>query len=112
MAQGGFTAKPSALQAQSEGALDLQVYCQAVAVDVVEALGVMAGSAGHPGLASALNDAAGHSDKTFSGMIAAYGHASQSLAASGQGYASADQKNAAAARGVGDQYLPFINGIG
>jgi hypothetical protein len=112
MAPGGFTAKPSALQTQSEGAAGLQLYCEAVAVDVVESLAAMAGSAGHPGLASALNDAAGHGDKVFSGMVAAYGHASQSLAVTGQGYASADQRTAAAARGVPDPDLVFLNGIG
>jgi hypothetical protein len=112
MAQGGFTVKPSTLQTQSEGASGLQVYCQAVAVDAVQSLADMASSAGHPGLASALKDAAGRGDTVFTGMVAAYGHTSKSLAASGQYYASADQTNATRAKGVPDQGIPFLNGIG
>ena len=112
MAQGGFTVKPSTLQTQSEGASNLQVYGEAVAVDAVQALASMAASAGHPGLASALKNAAGRGDKVFSGMVAAYGHTSQSLAAAGQTYANADQANATRAKGVPDQGIPFLNGIG
>jgi hypothetical protein len=108
----GFTVKPSALQSGSEGATGLQEYCLAVAQDAVETLGAMAGSAGHADLASALTDAAGRGDKAFTGMVAAYGHCSQSLAASAQTYTSAENANTAAAKGIGDQDIPFLNGIG
>jgi len=108
----GFTVKPSVLQSNGQGATDLQEYCQAVAVDAVETLAGMASSAGHPGLASALTEAAGRGDKAFSGMLAAYGHAATGLAASGQTYANADQANAARTKGVTSQDLPFLNGVG
>jgi hypothetical protein len=108
----GFTVKASALQTQSDGSADLQVYCQAVAVDAVQSLAGMAASAGHPGLASALKNAAGRGDKVFSGMVAAYGHTGQSLASSSQVYARAEQANTARAKGVSDPDIPFLNGIG
>lgn len=108
----GFTVKASVLQSRSQDASGLQEYCQAVAVDAVETLAGMASSAGHPGLTSALTDAAGRGNKAFSGMLAAYGHAAKGLAASGQTYANADQANAARAKGIGVQDEPFLNGIG
>jgi hypothetical protein len=108
----GFTVKASVLQSRSQDASDLQEYCQAVAVDAVETLAGMASSAGHPGLASALTDAAGRGDKAFGGMLTAYGHAAKGLAASGQTYANAEQTNTARAKGIVDPNSLFLNGNG
>jgi hypothetical protein len=97
----GFSVRPGELRAGSLDVADLQGRCQVLAEYVVATLSAMAGSAGHPGLASALTGAAGRGNRAFAGMLAAYGHASDGLAASAQNYSSTDQAIAGQARRVG-----------
>jgi hypothetical protein len=97
----GFSVRTDELRAGSQDMAALQGRCQIIAQYVVATLTAMAGSAGHPGLASALTGAAGRGNRAFAGMLAAYGHASNGLAASAQNYADADQANAGRARRAG-----------
>jgi hypothetical protein len=108
----GLSFNAEALQAKGSEALSLQQYCLAVAMDVVEAMASMAGSAGHPGLESALTDATGRGNKAFTGMIAAYGHAYQGLTGTAQILGETEQSNAALVDGVRNPEIPFLNGIG
>jgi uncharacterized protein YukE len=106
----GFSVTPSALQAGSQDVASLQGRCMAVGQDAVGALTAMAGTAGHPGLESALTGAAGRGNKAFTGMWAAYGHCSQGLATSAQTYSS---NESALANRIGTVYrTAFLNGMG
>lgn len=96
----GFSVRTGPLAAGSQDVAELQGRCLAIAEDAVAALAAMAGSAGHPGLASALSGAAKRGNGAFAGMWAAYRHASQSLAATAATYDRAEQANAAAAQAV------------
>jgi len=91
----GFTVRTGALVSGSQDIAGLQGRCLAIAEDAVASLAAMAGSAGHPGLASALSGAAERGNGAFAGMWAAYGHASQSLAATAANYDGAEQANTA-----------------
>jgi hypothetical protein len=97
----GFTVKPSGLDAGSQDMSGLQARCQLIAEYAMATLTAMAGSAGHAGLASALDGATGKSRRWYTGAWAAYGHASQGLATSSKTYASADQGVANQATAVG-----------
>jgi hypothetical protein len=87
----GFSVNPAKLQAGSQQVSGLQNRCELIANDAVAALAGMAGSAGHPALASALNGAAGQSMVTFWGVGAAYQHVSDGLANSAANYSSTDR---------------------
>jgi hypothetical protein len=87
----GFTVKTSGLDTGSQDMAGLQERCQLIAEYAMATLTAMAGSAGHAGLASALNGASGKSRRWYTGAWAAYGHASQSLSASSKTYSGADQ---------------------
>jgi hypothetical protein len=89
----GFTVRSSGLQAGSQEVADLQARCQVIAQSVVMTRKAMAGSAGHAGLATAFNDAAGKGDRAYTGAWAAYGHTSQGLAASAKNYSSTEKAN-------------------
>jgi hypothetical protein len=108
----GVSFNAGSLQGKSSEALSLQQYSLAVAMDAVEALESMAGSAGHPGLASALTDATERGNKAFTSMIAAYGHAYKGLVSTAQILGDTEQANAGLIGGVGNQDIPFLNGIG
>jgi hypothetical protein len=95
-----LTVNPDGLAAGSQDMTELQGQCLAIAEDAVASMAAMAGSAGHPDLASALSGAADRGSGMFAGMWSAYGHASTSLSASATTYASADDAVARAARGV------------
>ena len=87
----GFSVNAAELQAGSGQVSGLQGRCEVIAGDAVDALAGMAGSAGHPALASALSGAAGQGAKAFLAMGAAYGHVSSSLSASATNYTRTDQ---------------------
>jgi hypothetical protein len=99
----GFSVRPSGLSAGSQDMGALQRRCQLIAEYVVATLSSMAGSAGHAGLASALQGAAGRGDQAYTGMWAAYGHASQGLAASATTYSGT-------ARAIATQLRAVIRG--
>lgn len=87
----GFSVNAAKLQAGSQEVSNLQGRCEVIAGDAVDTLARMAGSTGHPALASALTGAAGQGARVFYAAGAAYGHVSSSLAASAANYISADQ---------------------
>jgi hypothetical protein len=89
----GFSVRPSGLQAGSQEVADLQSRCQVIAQSVVMTLKAMASSAGHVGLATAFDDAAGKGDRAYTGAWAAYGHTSQGLSASAKNYSGTEQAN-------------------
>lgn len=96
----GFTVNSAGLVTGGENVTGLQDRCLAIAEDAVASMAAMSGSAGHPGLASALDSAAQRGDGTFAGMWAAYGHASKSLAASAATYDNAEQANIGKIRAI------------
>jgi uncharacterized protein YukE len=104
----GFSVRTDGLRAGSQDMAALQGRCQIIAEYVVATLTAMAGSAGHPGLASALTGATRRENRAFTDMLAAYGHASNGLAASAQNYADTDQAIAGEARRAGR----FLRGPG
>ena len=87
----GFSVNAAKLQEGSQEVGNLQGRCEVIAGDAVDALAGMAGSAGHPALASALTGAAGQGAKAFWAMGAAYGHVSSSLSASAANYTKTDE---------------------
>jgi hypothetical protein len=87
----GFSVNAAKLREGSQEVGSLQGRCEVIAGDAVDALAGMAGSAGHPALASALSGAAGQGAKAFLAMRAAYGHVSSGLSASATNYAKTDQ---------------------
>jgi tetrahydromethanopterin S-methyltransferase subunit H len=93
----GFSVRASKLQAGSQDVAELQGIWQVLADNAVTAMGAMAGAAGHAGLTSALSEAAGKGNKSFTGLWAAYGHVSSSLTSCAVTYTKADQAAAAAA---------------
>jgi hypothetical protein len=97
----GFSVSPSKLQAGSHDVAGLQDIWNGLASNAVQALASMAGSAGDAGLASALTGAAGHGDKAFTGLSAAYGHVSSNLTSTAATYSSSDQKSAAIVNAIG-----------
>lgn len=97
----GFSVRTGELRAGSQDMADLAGRCQVIAEYVVTTLTAMAGSADHPGLASALTETAGRGNRAFIGMQEAFGHASNALAASAQNYDVTDQAVAGEAQRVG-----------
>ena len=87
----GFSVRASKLQVGSQDVAGLQGRCEVVARDVVDALAGMAGSAGHPALASALTGAAGQGLVTFWAIGTAYQHVSDGLNASAETYSNAER---------------------
>jgi hypothetical protein len=87
----GFSVNAAKLHEGSQEVGNLQGRCEVIARDATDALAGMAGSAGHPALASALSGAAGQGSKAFWAMGAAYGHVSSSLSASAANYAKTDE---------------------
>jgi hypothetical protein len=97
----GFTVTASGLDTGSQDMAGLQERCRLIAEYAMATLTAMAGSAGHPGLASALDGASGKSRRWYTGAWAAYGHASQSLTASSKTYTGADHGAATQVSGIG-----------
>ena len=93
----GFSVSAGKLRAGSQDVNDLLDRCLLIAEDAVEALGGMAGSSGHAGLASALNGAAGQGARTFWVMGSAYQHVSTGLVASAETYSGTERANASRA---------------
>jgi hypothetical protein len=87
----GFSVNAAKLRSGSEQVSDLQARCEVIAEDAVDALAGMAGSAGHPALASALTGAAGQGLVTFWAVGTAYQHVSSGLNASAETYSSAER---------------------
>jgi len=96
----GFSVNAAKLRAGSEDVNGLQSRCDLIAGDAADTLAGLLGSAGHAGLASALNGAAGQGAKTFFAMGAAYGHVSASLTGSAANYSGTDRAIAAKAGGL------------
>ncbi len=93
----GFSVNAAKLRVGSQEISNLQGRCEVIAGDAADTLTGMAGSAGHPILASALTGAAGQGVRAFLAMGAAYEHVSSSLTASAENYTSTDQAIAAQA---------------
>jgi len=87
----GFSVNAAKLQEGSQEVSNLQGRCEVVAGDAVDALAGMAGSAGHPALASALTGAAGQGLATFWAVGTAYQHVSYGLNASAETYSNAER---------------------
>jgi hypothetical protein len=104
----GFSVKPSALGSGSQEMAGLQATSAGIADDLFSTLSAMAGSAGHPGLAAALQRAAGKGNQACSGMCEAYGHIWQGLAGSSQIYVGTDLVIAQKASAVGSSLGPAL----
>jgi hypothetical protein len=104
----GFSVKPSRLQSGSQEMASLQGTSAGIADDVFSTLSAMAGAAGHPGLAAALQGAAGTGNQACSGMCEAYGHLWQGLAGSSQIYAGTDLVIAQKVSDVGSSTGPAL----
>lgn len=91
----GFSVDAAKLRAGNEEISNLHGRCGVVADDAVDALAGMAGSAGHPALASALTGATGQGLVTFWAVGSAYQHVSDGLAASAETYSSTERAIAA-----------------
>lgn len=87
----GFSVNAAKLQEGSQEVGNLQGRCEVIAGDAVDALAGMAGSAGHPALASALTGAAGQGLVTFWAVGATYQHVSNGLNASAETYSNAER---------------------
>lgn len=87
----GFSVNAPKLQEGSQEVDNLQGRCEVIAGDAVDALAGMAGSAGHPALASALTGAAEQGLVTFWAVGTAYQHVSKGLSASAETYSNADR---------------------
>jgi hypothetical protein len=87
----GFSVNAAKLQEGSQEVDNLQGRCEIVARDAVDALAGMAGSAGHPALASALTGAAGQGLVTFWAVGTAYQHVSNGLNTSAETYSNAER---------------------
>jgi len=96
----GFTVDAVKLQAGSREASSLLRQSAGVAADAVSALMGIAGSAGHPGLSSALAQAVSQGSTAFAGLALAYQHAGTSLATSAEVYLRAERGIAARASGL------------
>jgi hypothetical protein len=96
----GFSVSAGKLRAGSQDVSALLDRCLLVAQDAVESLAGMAGSAGHPALAAALDGAAGQGARTFWAMGTAYQHISAGLTTSAETYSRADQAIAGQAAGI------------
>jgi hypothetical protein len=87
----GFSVNAAKLQEGSQEVTNLQNRCEVVAGDAVDALAGMAGSAGHPALASALTGAAGQGLVTLWAVGAAYQHVTKGLSVSAETYSDAER---------------------
>jgi hypothetical protein len=96
----GFSVNAAKLQEGSQEVSNLQGRCEVVGGDAVDALAGMAGSAGHPVLASALTGAAGQGLVAFWAVGTAYQHVSNGLNASAETYSNAERAIAVKARTI------------
>jgi hypothetical protein len=102
----GFTVKTTELRAAGADIDGLQSRCETIAGDSIGALVGMASNAGHPGVASALANAADQADKAFFAAGQTYLHISQAYTASADNYDGAENTIAARARTIQTWFRP------